>query len=491
MTLTMIRGNQTPSVVYPQPYVSTDADLAVDLVQSYAGTPDEWQKYCLDLILGKRENGLWCANTVGISVPRQNGKNYILEVFELYVTVILGLRVYHTAQEERTSREHFKRMKKYFEDVPELRREVKKISNTNGDFHVELHNGGMLYLGTRTKNASRGFSVDILIMDEAQHLDSEALEALGPIISASKNPMQIFTGTPPGPSMSSEVFSNLRKHGVDQSMPLMIWLEWSADDDADLDSEEAWAQANPGYPLRISKETIQRERATNVNDDAFARERLGMWPQKASTGVIDMKQWLDLTDNKAQMENPVVFGLHVNADRDRASICAAGYSRKLVDGQWEVRTHIDVVTEVGTTWVVDKMAELAKTHRNFGVVIDNKSQAAALKRDLQRAKVRVIELNFPERARADADFLEAIQLGNVSHGNQEALTEACAIAEKRWSNEQWLWSNKTTGGDITPLVASSMAYSVLAKKKTAPTDKPADEDSPVKPKRKGRATVLR
>lgn len=459
---TPVMGSQPPAYSTVLPYTDNDWQDCIDLVTEYGGAPDHWQTLPLEAWLARRPNGLWAHTKNGLSVPRQNGKNYALEARELYGMYVLEERILHTAHEVRTSKAHFKRMCKYFEDIPDLRKLVKNVSRTNGEEAIYLTNGAELRFVSRSKRAARGFSSDLLVIDEAQELDSESYEAILPIISASSNPQQILTGTPPGPTASGEVFTKMRTNGIEGNTARLSWLEWSVGKDADLDDEASWRQANPGYPHRISRETIEDERTSFVDDASFARERLGMWADSNRSGVINMDQWAELAGT-GNMSDPVVFAVDVNPDRTHASISVAGYMGN--------KTRVNVVdSQAGTGWIVKRLTELTQTHRNQGVVIDPGSQAGALILDLKRARVKVVEVSYREHGRACGDFLAGIEEGTISHANQLALTAACATAQKRFSNEQWLWSRKDVNADITPLVSATLAaYGLSLKKRPQPT----------------------
>ena len=56
-------------------------------------------------------------------------------------------------------------------------------------------------------------------------------------------------------------------------------------------------------------------------------------------------------------------------------------------------------------------------------------------------------------------ILRDLEDGNVKHFNQQGLNEAAAFAAKRiWGDgSTWSWGRIASGGDITPLVAATMA----------------------------------
>ena len=78
---------------------------AAALAAGYGLRPDGWQQLVLDDMLGLTIEGRWSASQEALSCPRQNGKNGIIEVRELFGMVGLGERILHTAHEVKTARE--------------------------------------------------------------------------------------------------------------------------------------------------------------------------------------------------------------------------------------------------------------------------------------------------------------------------------------------------------------------------------------------------
>src|ERR1700753_707158 len=95
----------------------SDVDDAAFLSAGYGLTPDGWQEDVLEDWLGRRRDGRWAAATCGLAVPRQNGKNGIIEVRELFGMVALGEKFLHTAHEVKTARKAFIRIASFFGDV--------------------------------------------------------------------------------------------------------------------------------------------------------------------------------------------------------------------------------------------------------------------------------------------------------------------------------------------------------------------------------------
>jgi len=65
------------------------------------------------------KSGRWASLTCGLSLPRQNGKNALIEVRELFGMVGRGEKFLHTAHEVKTARKAFKRLQHFFGTRPD------------------------------------------------------------------------------------------------------------------------------------------------------------------------------------------------------------------------------------------------------------------------------------------------------------------------------------------------------------------------------------
>lgn len=447
-------------------FVSNDADDAAFLGDAYGLPLDEWQVRVLRAWLGSSENGRWAATRCGLSVPRQNGKNGVLEIRELYGMVVLGERFLHSAHEVKTSAKAFKRLQWFFgekaQDIharfPDLNALVKEVRRTNGQEAIVLKNGGSVEFVTRTKSLGRGFSVDVLVIDEAQEANEEQLASAGPTISASRNPQRIYLGSPPGPASPGEVFTRLRGAALSGNVDRLAWQEWSADKGDDLDDRELWAKANPALGVRISAETIEDERA-DMSDETFARERLGMWEAATSSSVIDEEAWEKLYAAGSTPVSRVVFGIDVNPERTRASISLAGYRG---DGV----VHCEQAENArGVDWVVPLAKRLSRAQGNAPFVIDSVGPASALIQDLEAAGVPLIVLTTSEVRQACGMFYDLVMSQQMHHHGQSTLALAVSMLRKRKLQDGFAWNRANNQSDITPAVAANWAVYGLAKSK--------------------------
>jgi hypothetical protein len=211
-------GAQEPRVsIGARPRVSDGPD-AIELAAGYGLVLDPWQQLVITDWLGIGEDGRWACPRCGLAVPRQNGKNSLLEARELFGAVMLGERILHTAHEVKTANKHFKRLQFFFDNkrqYPDLHAMVTNLRLANGETGVFLENGGSIELAARSTGSGRGFSVDTLVADEAQDLTDDEIAALLPTISASDNPQVILAGTPPKPAAArGEVFARVRQEAL-------------------------------------------------------------------------------------------------------------------------------------------------------------------------------------------------------------------------------------------------------------------------------------
>jgi phage terminase large subunit-like protein len=453
-------GVQTPRVhVAPKGRFRGDGEDAAFLSSSYGLAPDLWQAQVLEDWLARAGRaGKFASLTCGLSVPRQNGKNAILEMRELFGMIQLGEKFLHTAHEVKTARKAFIRLASFFENTrkwPELADLVKDIRRTNGQEAIVLTNGGSVEFVARSKGSGRGFTVDVLVCDEAQELSDDALEALMPTTSAAPlgNPQWIFTGTPPGPTANGEVFTRTREDALSGKSSRLAWHEWSCTGSADLDDPSSASSANPAIGGRLQWDVIQGERA-RFSDEGFARERLGMWDSAGSQRVISADSWKVVAAANLQDDGgEVSIAIDVSPDRSTATIASAAWTTDDIP-------YVDVIESRRgeADWGVAKFVELVERHNVRAVVIDAASNANTLIDPLRQFGVTVTVTNARQMSVACGMFYDAVMEQTVRHLDQPLLNSALAAARKRPIGDGgWGWSRKNSESDITPVTASTLA----------------------------------
>jgi len=460
-------------------------------------TPDPWQQIVLDEWLAVK-NGKWASLTCGLSVSRQNGKNALIEVRELFGLVGRGEKILHTAHEIKTARKAFLRLQHFFgkskndpgAKFPELNALVESVRNVNGQEAIFLTNGGSVEVIARTASSGRGFTVDVLVMDEAQEMTDADIEALMPTTSAAPlgDPQWIFTGTPPGPSARGEVFSRVRADAMSSKSSRMSWLEWSADPDADLDDHAAWWQANPALLTgRLQMSVIEGERGT-YSDDGFSRERLGRWSVEGHRGIIPSEAWQSAEDDKSVPVDRFALGLEVGPDLSWASVALAGQRE---DQAWHVALEADQHTHGrGVEWVIPYVSALVEANPQLRtVVVDVAGPVVSLldKRGqvwfFKGTKVRAQPIKVAELGSTCSSLLASVVTGGLKHLGQPQLSAAALSAGKRNLGDtgMWVWSRRSATSDITPIQAVTLA---LHGAQTENVKRPAT------PKTSGRVVVM-
>lgn len=452
-----MRGCQTPRVeCIPDSAVSSAGREAVDLARSAGLWLDPWQAHVLEHSLGERADGKWAAFEVALVVGRQNGKGSVLEARELAGLFLFGEQlILHSAHEFKTAKEAFRRVLGLIEGKDHLRKRVKRIRTSHGEEGIELTTGQRLRFVARSTGSGRGFSGDLVILDEAYNLGGEAMAALLPTLSARPNP-QIWYASSAGMS-SSEQLLRVHQRALERSSPRLAYFEWSADPALGLDSQQAVLQANPAVGYRIDWEFVQAERAA-LPDYEFGRERLGYWPDADIGKLIPLDLWALCADPASQVAGPVVFAAAATPDRSRGAIGVAGAR---ADGVF----HIEVVDHrPGISWMLDRLVQLNGTHRPVSVVIDPGSAAGSLLPGLQEAGIEPDLVTGRDRAAACGGLYDAVvESKSVRHLNQPVLTAALSVAQKKPSADAWVFDRKVEGADISPLDAVALALYGYAK----------------------------
>jgi phage terminase large subunit-like protein len=285
----VLLGDQRPRLRSVPPSASSEGDRVAALAEAAGLDLDDWERWVLAQGLGRAADGKWSAFETALIVARQNGKGAILEALELAALFLddFGVElILHSAHEFKTASEAFRRVQARIDNHPSFRRRVRQVYLQRGAESIELKNGKRLRFIARSGGSGRGFSADLVILDEAYELGDAAMAALLPTLSARPNPQIWYTSTAGLPTSSQ--LGLVRARGVRGDDPSLAFMEWSADpagyDPAD---PRCWAQANPGLGIRITPEYIVKERAAMAAAE-FARERLSVGDYPSDGGAWEV-----------------------------------------------------------------------------------------------------------------------------------------------------------------------------------------------------------
>jgi hypothetical protein len=453
-------GAQAPRILHLPESASSAGEEAIDLARMAGLVLDPWQETVLAGSLGVRVDGKWAAFEIGLTVSRQNGKGALLEARELAGLFLLGERlIIHSAHLFDTSLEHFDRLLGRIEDTPELLKRVASVSRSHGKEGIKLKNGQQIRFRARTSGGGRGFTADLVILDEAMDIPESVLGALLPTVSARPNPQVWYTGSAVDQEVHENgvVFARVRERGRKGDDPRLAYFEWSRSEEKPhevLAPMDGWADANPGLGIRISSEHVANEQRS-MDPRTFAVERLGVgdWPRTDGlAGVpITPEAWAACIDANATPRDPVVFAFDVPPDRSTVSIAVAGWRE-------QGHAHVEVLPKrPGTGWLPARMAELVEKHKPAAVICDASGPVATLLPEVEKLGVQVTPLNGREHAQACGLIFDMVEQKTLTHLDDPDLAAAIQGSEKRPLGDAWAWSRKNSAGEISPLVAVTLA----------------------------------
>lgn len=467
--MSVLLGSRLPRVSSHPPYAVSYGPEATELAASAGLILDGWQQDELDRMLGIDGHGRFVCPEYCLMVPRQNGKSVLFQARSLTGLYLLGEPlIMWSAHEYKTAMEGFRAVQGLIENSPDLESRLFKVSNTNGSEGLELKGEGgnkitgrqRLRFVARSKGSGRGFSAPVNLMDEWFAGTDAQVSALIPAMAAFAGSQVVYASSPPLDAVTGEPLARLMDRGEKGGDPYLGYSSWGAEPGVDTDDEQEWARSNPALGIRISVDTLRRNRLAMSAED-FAREHLGVRPARAGKRLITPEQWQALLDEDSRREGVVAFGIDVTPSRDYAAIAVAGHRG---DGLW----HVELVDmRPGTGWVADEVARLVERHRPCAVGVDLGGPAASLVLDLERAGVAVPhgEPEFGQLALADsaayavacAQLVDACNQDSLRHIGQRELAVAIDAAQSRPLGDRWAWGRRTSTGNISPLVAVTVA----------------------------------
>ncbi|WIE65945.1 hypothetical protein DEI99_005245 [Curtobacterium sp. MCLR17_036] len=456
-------------VIIPTGIVSTGWPAVEARIKEFGDSFDEWQRGTSKLILAKRENGDYAATVGGItlSIPRQVAKTYMISriIFAL-CTLFPNLTVLWTAHRTRTATKTFASLRG-FAGRKTVAPFVANVRAVNGEQEIHFTNGSVIMFGAREGGFGRGFDeVDIEVFDEAQILTEKALEDMVAATNQSRFPagaLLFFMGTPPRPTDPSEAFKLRRREALAGETEDAVYIECSADEDAEPDDREQWAIANPSYPHRTPLRSMLRLRKNLPSDESWKREALGIWDSdQQGSRLITAEQWEQTGRATPPKTGVKSFGVAFSFDGSRVAVAgAAKQTRKvhveLVDAQ---SGHMASGIASLADWLADRWRQTAL------IAISGRAGTEALRTalvDRGVSKTAIHVVSTPEYFGANTMFYDAVKDRTVTHlasDGQAVLDQSVAVSDKkmRGTAGNWGWDATVPGGDETPVEAVSVAY---------------------------------
>lgn len=456
-------GSQEPRIRVEPARKTTDGEYAAALMAAYGNTLDPWQESVLNCWLGRDANGDYDVTSAGLAVPRQNGKNVVIEGREFFGLVINGEKILHTAHQVKTSKKSFRRLEAMFTNKrhPEITGIVKTIRYTNGEECIELDNGGSIEFSARSRQAARGFDgISLVVYDEAQELTDDQVEAIMATLSASSTGTRqiIYTGTPPYPRCPGTVFRRRRTACLTDPGKHDCWHEWSVEaasaEEIDVTDRKLWYQTNPALGIRLSEEFTAEELRT-MSADGFARERLGWWSPvltEQTDYAIDKAAWDRCKSEAPKPEGKTAYGVKFSSDGSEVALCGAVIPK---EGKARITLVDRKPTGLGIRWLADWLNKRYDTASC--VVIDGRNGVDVLVEQIAptwRMKGSVVRPSAKDVIAAVSCLTNELSEQTVTwYAPQAALEESALGATKRAIGGGWGFG----GDNSAPIEAAALA----------------------------------
>lgn len=445
-------GKQEPTKRKFIPFEKTVSDEAIEIYQKSTRNVYEWQEALLQPILALNDDNLWVHMKFGLAVPRQNGKNEIVAIRELY-GLYNNEKILHTAHRTTTSATAFNRLIAIMEEIGLKEGEEYRKIKAIGRESIQLVGGGFINFRTRTSTGGLGESYDTLIIDEAQEYTDDQESALKYTIAASPNPQTILIGTPPTPISSGTVFTQLRKQALEDDMEDVGWAEWSIEEQSNIRDVEIWYETNPSLGLRLTERTIRSE----VGDDDidFNIQRLGLWIRYNQKSEITTNEWEALQVKRLpKLQGKLFVGIKYGHDGTNVSMSIAV---KTSDDRVFVESIDCQSVRNGNAWILSFLKEADVQE----VVIDGASGQNILSSEMKDVNLKKPILpTVKEIIVANSGFEQGLFKQNIVHKGQPSLSQLATNVQKRniGSNGGFGYQSQIDDYDISLLDSVILAY---------------------------------
>lgn len=454
-------GTKTPSepklsevarhVIQPEGVVRTDWPDVRRTCANLGWRFDRWQDGAGRLIMAKRKDGQYAADTVVMSIGRQVGKTYLAACI-IYALCLRqpGLTVIWTAHHKETAIETFSTFSAMAQR-PAVAAHVRQVLSGRGGERVLFKNRSRILFGAREVGFGRGFSaVDVLVFDEAQIMDVATLEDMAAAQNVAENPLTFMMGTPPRPRDNGEMFTLMRQEAVTGESEGTLYIELSSDRDADSMDRDQWRKANPSFPKRTSERALLRLHK-KLPDDSWRREALGIWDDFSRfVPVVAPRVWRHLVDpGPEDGARPDALAMDASHARDFSVVaCWRGAEGAHAEEVWAGRDDDELFD-----WLLDR------TTRRMPIVVDHYSPAASLVPRLKQAGRTVKVTSAADMAKACGLWLSDVEVGRLTHVDQESVNRALDGGRKRAIGNAggWGWDRRDETINIAPLVAHTLA----------------------------------
>jgi hypothetical protein len=250
------------------------------------------------------------------------------------------------------------------------------------------------------------------------------------------------------------VFRGIREKAIAGETKTVAWFEFSVSEIGNVKDPKRWAATNPALGRRILLSTIESE-VEQMDEDTFARERLGWWSPIISKKVdyaIEEDVWDACSSSAVAPEGKVGYGVKFSPDGSEVALCVAVVPQ---EGPARIELIDRRPTGLGTQWLADWLNE--RYQKASCVVIDGRNGVDVLVDKITsvwKYKGSVIRPNAKEVIAAVGNLTDSLNEQTVTwFDKQDALRESATTAIKRPIGGGWGFG----GEDSAPIEACALA----------------------------------
>lgn len=184
-----------PDVANIPKYRNSRGNVIHDLLDELGLPSMPWHEMVLRHAMAYDRHDKWIVNQVAILVPWLADKDHLVMLRELYGAALLGERVVHLTHRLTDAAVLFQRAVTAGSTSTMLDQLVRIIRRHHGEQKIEFHGGGSIRFRARQQTGCgiRGFSADLIVVDDALRTDYEKLlPVLAPSLVTAKDGPQVW-----------------------------------------------------------------------------------------------------------------------------------------------------------------------------------------------------------------------------------------------------------------------------------------------------------
>jgi len=461
--------NWTPAFYVPRKYKESDGRLVSDFAFNWltltkgmrSGEPLEfvdWQRWLIDSLLERRDDGRLRFRRALVGLPRKQGKSLLGSALALYGLFAgeAGAEVYSAAGDRQQARIVFNEAREQVMNSPTLLERCKVYRDA-----IEVPKFGAVYrVLSADGKLQQGLNPSLVIFDELHiQKNDELWDALTLGSGARKDPMVIGITTA-GFDLDT-IGGRLYNYGksvasgeIQDDNFGFFW--WEAPTDCNIFDQKSWAIANPNIKHKLLDLEDMEVSSRQTSEMAFRRYRLNQWV-RSQESWLPVGSW-DRCIGKVELKPdlPTFVGIDMALKHDSIGVVVVQEQ----EGKYFCQATIWFPDDFGID-VVAIETHLTDLHQKYNV-IEFSFDPAYFQRSaevLADNGLRMVE--FPQSAQrmvpACGNAYELIVSGKVVHDGSPMFTDQVLSAAQRMTDSGWRLSKGKSRRKIDACIAMVMA----------------------------------